>query len=133
VRIARVGDNGITAIEFFAPAINADGLVAFRGQSAAGQAIFVGDGSAAPVRVLGKGDAVQTDLGPGRIGQHIDNPSSWPVFSGAPGINAHGDIVAIAGLHPDGNTQVEWGSGVIVAWTAGDPIFVDGFETPPPL
>ena len=131
LKIARVGEHGITAIEFFAPAINADGLVAFRGQSAGGQAIFVGDGSGAPVRVLGKGDAVQTDLGPGRIGQHIDNPSSWPVFSGAPGINAHGDIVAIAGLHPDGDTQTEWGSGVIVAWTAGDPIFADGFEAPP--
>lgn len=131
VRIARVGEHGITAIEFFAPAINAAGLVAFRGQSAAGQAVFVGDGSGAPVRAIGKGDAVATDLGPGRLGQHIDNPNSWPVFSGAPGINDHGDIVAVAGLHPADNNQIEWGSGVIVAWTAGDPIFTDGFEPPP--
>jgi hypothetical protein len=133
VRIARVGEHGITAIESFAPAINASGLIAFRGRTADGQAIFVGDGGGAPVRAVGKGDTLMTDLGPGRIGQHIDNPTSWPVFSGGPGINDHGDIVAVAGLHPDGNTQVEWGSGVIVAWAGvDDPIFADGFEPAPP-
>lgn len=130
--IARVGENGITALEFFAPAINNAGQIAFRAQDTNGQAIYVGDGKTL-TRVAGKGDPIDTDLGAGRIGQHIDNPSSWPIFSGMPGINDHGDVVFIAGLHPDGDTQTEWGTGVIVAYaTVGDDtIFTDGFETPP--
>lgn len=130
VEIARVGTHGLLEIDSFRPAINHAGLVAFRGRDAAGQAVFVGDGSAAPLRAIGKGDAVMTDLGPGRLGQHIDNPSSWPVFSGAPGINGHGDLVVVAGLHPDGDNQVEWGSGVMVVPVRGDAIFGDGFEAP---
>lgn len=131
VRIARVGDDGLLAIDFFAPALNNHGLVAFRGRDANGQAVFVGDGNGL-VRVIARGDLVATDLGPGQLGQHIDNPSSWPVFSGAPGINDHGDVVVVAGLHPEGNTQVEWGTGVIVAWAAqADGIYANGFEAVP--
>lgn len=128
--IARVETTGtIREIDSFAPAMNDQGLVAFRARDANGQAIYIGDGKSL-VRVAGKADALVTDLGPGRIGQHIDNPSSWPIFSGAPGINNRGDVVFVAALHPDGDTQTEWGTGVIVAKAVAnsDLIFADGFE-----
>jgi len=123
--IARVEPAGtIREIDSFAPAINDDGLVVFRARDAIGQAIYAGDGSAL-VRVVGLGSAVDTDLGPGRIGQH----DSSPIFSGAPTLNAHGDIAFIAALHPDGNNTIEWGSGVFVARAGGtDGIFSDGFD-----
>ena len=134
VEIARVDPAGpIRAIDSFAPDINNNGLVVFRGQDADGQAIFVGDGKTL-VRVIGKGDVVGTDQGPGQIGQHIDDPSSWPIFSGAPTINNAGDVALVAGLHPEGDSQTEWGSGVFVAYvipTVNDIIFADGFETVP--
>ncbi len=126
-QIARGGADGIVSIESFAPAINNSGLVAFRATDAVGQAVYVGDGTSL-VRVIGKGDVVPTDLGSAQIGQH----DASPIFGGAPGINDHGDVVAIAGLHPEGNNQVEWGSGVIVAWaTVSDVLFADGFEVAP--
>jgi len=128
--IARVEAAGtIRAIDSFAPAMNNDGLVTFRGCDANGQAIYVGDGTTLR-RVIGKDDLVATDLGIAGIGQHVDDPNGWPIFSGAPGINAHGDIAFIAGLYPQGNNQVEWGSGVFVAYADGDVIFQDGFENP---
>lgn len=125
--IARVGAGPITTIDAFAPAINNNGLVAFRASDSNGQAVYVGDGNTL-VRVIGKGDLIDTDLGSGRLGQH----DSSPVFGGAPHINDNGDVVAIAGLHPHDNNQVEWGSGVIVAWAVvDDTLFADGFEAPP--
>ena len=128
--IARVEATGtIRAIESFAPAINENGLVVFRARDANGQAIYAGDGESLK-RVVGKADAVTTDLGAANIGQHIDDPSAWPIFSGAPGVNDNGDIAFIAALHPAGDNQVEWGSGVFVAYAAGDLIFSDGFESP---
>jgi hypothetical protein len=123
VEIARVGANGLTEIEFFAPAMNIDGLVAFRGRDSAGQAIFVGDGAQLR-RVIGNGDAVTVDLGAGRIGQH----DSSPVFGGGVAINSAGDIAFTAGLHPDGNNQIEWGSGVFVAYAEQLILFANGFE-----
>lgn len=125
--IARVGSGPITGIDSFAPAINNNGLVAFRGVDAGGQAVYVGDGTTL-VRVIGKGDIIDTDLGSGQLGQH----DSSPVFGGAPDINDHGDVVAIAALHPAGDNQVEWGSGVIVARAAidDDTLFANGFESP---
>lgn len=136
VEIARVDPAGaIRAIDSFAPDINNDGLVVFRGQDADGQAVFVGDGETL-VRVVGKGDVVATDQGPGQIGQHVDDPSSWPIFSGAPTINNAGDVALVAALHPEGDTQTEWGSGVFVAYATpavDDVIFADGFEPAPLL
>lgn len=130
VEIARVESTGtIRNLESFAPAMNAAGMVVFRARDANGQALYAGDGTTL-VRVIGNEDPVMTDLGPGRIGQHIDNPDSWPIFSGAPGINDHGDIAFIGALHPDGDTQVEWGSGVFVAYAEGDAIFSNGFDGP---
>lgn len=130
VEIARVDPAGtLRDIESFAPAMNNNGLVVFRARDANGQAIYAGDGTTL-TRVIGKEDAVATDLGPGRVGQHIDNPSSWPIFSGAPDVNENGDIAFIAALHPDGDTQIEWGTGIFVAKAAGNVIFSDGFELP---
>lgn len=126
VEIARKGDGPVTDIEFFAPAINNSGLVVFRATDANGQAIYVGDGQSL-VRVAGRGDVLVTDLGPAQIGQH----DSSPVFSGAPHINDNGDVVFIAALHPEENSQVEWGTGVFVARAAAgkdDTIFANGFE-----
>ena len=128
VEIAEVDPAGtIRDIEFFAPAINDAGLVAFRAKDENGQAIYVGDGESLE-RVIGDGDPVDTDLGAGQIGQ--DN-SSDPIFSGKPAINARGDIAFIAGLYPAGDNQTEWGSGVFVAKAhvvVDDRVFADGFD-----
>ena len=135
VEIARADAAGpVRVIDSFAPDINNDGLVVFRGQDADGAAIFAGDGETL-VRVAGQGDVVPTDQGPGQLGQHVDDPSSWPVFSGSPTINNAGDIAFVAGLHPEGNNQIEWGSGVFVAYatpTIDDIIFADGFDPASP-
>jgi hypothetical protein len=122
--IARTGAGGITTIDFFGPAIDAGGRVVFRGRDGAGRALFVGDGSALR-RVIGVGDRVSTDLGTAQLGQ---NNSTDEIFSGRPHVNAAGDIAYVAALHPDGNNQVEWGSGVFVARANDDRLFGDGFE-----
>ena len=46
------------------PAVNANGLVAYRDSDA----VFVGDGTAPAVRIAGPGDTVDTDLGPLTLG-----------------------------------------------------------------
>ncbi len=126
--IAEVDPDGtIRDIEFFAPAINDAGLVAFRARDENGQAIYVGDGESL-ARVIGNGDDVETDLGLAQIGQ---NNATDPIFSGKPAINARGDIAFIAGLYPAGDNQTEWGSGVFVTrarMVVTDRIFADGFE-----
>lgn len=122
--IAAVDPAGtIRELDFFAPSVNDDGLVAFRARDAMGQAIYVGDGSEL-VRVVGQSSAVATDLGPGEVGQN----DASPIFAGKPDINARGDVAFVATLHPAGNNQVEWGSGVFVAYAGGDLIFADGFD-----
>lgn len=130
--IAAVDPAGtIRAIESFAPSINDAGWVVFRARDENGQAIYIGDGETL-VRVIGKGDVVETDLGTAQIGQHIDDPDGWPIFSGKPAINALGDIAFVAGLHPKGDSQTEWGSGVFVAYAPEakptDIVFRDGFD-----
>jgi len=79
------------------------------------EAIFAGDGTDL-VRVIGEHDLVTTDLGTGRIDQHDGSV----VFGGALSINARGDIAFSAGLTPENDNQVEWGSGIFIA---------DGFES----
>ena len=125
VQIARTGTQGLGSIEFFGPAINDDGLVAFRGVDSAGkQAIFVGDDSTLR-RVIGRGDPIETDLGIGQIDQ--ETPGS-PAFSGGVAINAAGDIAFSPTLTPLGNNQIEWGTGVYVAQAGTQLIHANGFE-----
>lgn len=114
--VAAVGSDGLADIHFFAPDVNDAGQVVFRGDDADGQAVFVADGESL-VRVAGNGDYVQTDLGEGQLGQH----DTSPVFGGAPRINAGGDVSFAAGIHPAGDNQVEWGSGVFVAYAEQEP------------
>jgi len=114
----------ITGLDFFRPAINGDGLVVFRAVDAGGQAIYVSDGVTLR-RIIGRGDVLSTDLGLAQIGQ---NNASDAVFSGAQSINANGDVAFIAALHPDGNNQIEWGTGVFVASANLDTVFANGFE-----
>jgi hypothetical protein len=129
--IAEVDPSGtILDLDSFAPAINDNGWIAFRARDGDGQAVYLGDGNEL-VRVVGNHDVVQTDLGTAQLGQH----DSSPVFAGRPAINAHGDIAFVAGLHPEADNGVEWGSGVFVAYASGvvdDLIFADGFDTTPP-
>jgi hypothetical protein len=123
VEIGRVGVAGLTEIESFGPAINADGLVAFRGRDINGQAIFVGDGQTLR-RVIGRGDSIGSDLGIAQIGQN----DSSPVFGGGVAINVQGDVAFTAALHPPGNNQIEWGTGVYVAYASANTLFANGFE-----
>ena len=47
---------------------------------------------------------------------------------------ARGDIAFVAGVYPQGDNSVEWGSGVFVAYatpTVKDLIFADGFDPLP--
>ena len=69
-----------------------DKFVVFRGQDANGQAVFVGDGKTL-VRVIGKGDVVNTDQGPGQIGQHIDH-GAHRIRDGVVGVVDQGDGAA---------------------------------------
>jgi hypothetical protein len=128
--IARVEAEGtIRAIDSFAPDVNDEGLVVFRASDVDGQAVYAGDGTSL-VRIAGNGDVVATDQGAGQLGQH----DASPVFSGAPTVNEGGDVAFVAGLHPQGDNQVEWGSGVFVAYAdqgaPDDVVFRDGFEQP---
>lgn len=114
--IAEVDAQGtIRSIEFFPPDINNAGQVVFRAVDPDGQAIYVADGEQL-VRVVGKGDIVEVDLGTARLGQH----DSSPVFGGAPSINDNGDVVFTAGVHPEDDNLVEWGTGVFVAYGSGE-------------
>ena len=115
----------VRAIASFPPAINSGGLTVFRGRDANGEAIFIADNVNGVRRLIGKGARLQTDLGLAQIGQHNSTDS---VFSGAPSINDNGDIAFVAALHPDGQDQVEWGTGVFVAKAAGNAIFSDDFD-----
>ncbi|MCB1605922.1 MAG: hypothetical protein KDI71_02950 [Xanthomonadales bacterium] len=123
LQIAQTGVDGLVEIEAFAPVLNDSGLVAFRGRDDMGQAIFIGDGVDLK-KVVSQGDLLPSDLGMAQIGQN----DASPVFGGGIAINDNGDIAFIAALHPPGNNQVEWGSGVYVAYAGFDKIFSDGYE-----
>ena len=110
--IATTDDAMVNSISFFKPAANANGLVAFRGTDNDGlDAIFAGDGNTL-TRVIGEHDTVTIDLGLARIDQH-DNSVT---FGGAPAMNEHGDIAFNATLTPADNNQIEWGSGMFIAY-----------------
>lgn len=123
--IARVGAQGLTTIDFFGAAIDDLGRVVFRGRDSLGRALFVSDGTTL-LRVIGQGSLVETDLGLAQLGQ---NNSTDEIFSGRPNVNGTGDIAFVAALHPNGNNQVEWGSGVFVASIGqAEVLFRSGFE-----
>jgi hypothetical protein len=122
--IARVGVNGVTAIDFFGPAVDGAGNVVFRGRDAVGRALFVGNGSTLR-RIVGQSSLIDTDRGLAQVGQ---NTTADEIFSGRPNVNAAGDIAFVAALHPFGNNQVEWGTGVFVARVQPENIFASGFQ-----
>lgn len=106
----------VSDIEFFSPAVNGSGLVAFRAfDTSALRAIWVGDG-ATLTRVVTEHDILPSDQGPARVDQN----DSSPVFGGGPSINAAGDVAFNCALTPPDNNQIEWGTGVYVA-TATPP------------
>jgi len=122
VTIATTAMPEISAIDYFAPAANDHGQVVFRAFDGAGlMAVFVGDGQNL-VKVVAEHDLVPTDLGTGRIDQHDDSV----VFGGSPDINNSGDVAFHATLTPADNNQIEWGTGLFIAY--GSTIFSDGFE-----
>ena len=110
--IATEADPLVSEIIFFPPTVNNNGLVVFRGEDAAGlDAIFAGDGTTL-TRVIGRTDLLPTDLGTAQINQN-DNSIA---FGGALGLNNRGDIAFNAALTPEKNTQIEWGSGMFIAY-----------------
>jgi hypothetical protein len=110
--IATTSTRGVSEIDFFPPAANNLGHVAFRGKDENGlHAVFVGDGVELR-RVIGEHDLIPTDLGVGRIDQH---DSSVP-FGGSISINEQDDIVFQCALTPRDDNQVEWGSGLYIAF-----------------
>lgn len=114
VPIATTLDPQISGIDFFGPDVNEEGWVVFRAFDGSGlRAIFVGDGVALR-RVIGEHDLVPSDLGQARIDQH----DTSPVFGGSVAINAGGDVVFHAALTPSADNQIEWGSGIFVAYAA---------------
>jgi len=123
ITVATTAMPEITAIDAFAPSANDHGQVVFRAFDGAGlMAIFVGDGQDL-VKVVTEHDVVPTDLGEGRIDQH----DSSVVFGGSPDINNAGDVAFHATLTPVDNNQIEWGTGLFIAY--GSWIFSDGFES----
>ena len=123
VTIATTGMPEISSIDAFGPSANDHGQVVFRAFDSAGLlAVFVGDGVDL-ARVATEHDVVPTDLGDGRIDQHDGSV----VLGGAPDINNAGDVAFIAALTPADNNQIEWGSGLFIAY--GSLIFADGFES----
>lgn len=115
-KIAGTDDPEVASIDFFAPQVNDDGVVAFRAFDAVGlRVIYAGDGSTLR-RVVREHDLVMTDLGVARIDQH----DSSPVFGGTVAINAAGDVAFAATLTPEDDPQIEWGTGMFIAY-ADDP------------
>lgn len=123
IEIATTDDPDINVIEFFAPSLNNNGLVAFRIRDGENlYAIAVGNGEEWQ-RVIGQFDPIPTDLGPGQIARQ----DTSPVFGGGVAINDNGDIAFNASLKPEDTVQIEWGSGVYIAYAdrMDDPVLGD--------
>jgi hypothetical protein len=113
--IALTSGPDISNLEFFAPAANNRGMVAFRAFDETGlRAVWAGDGTTLR-RIATEHDIVPSDLGPARIDQET---TSSPVFGGGVSINECGDVTFHCGLAPPENNQVEWGSGAYVAYAS---------------
>jgi hypothetical protein len=92
-QIAQAGDLGITSptMANFPPSISNSGWVAFRARDAAGDALFVGDGTTLR-RIVGMNDIVRTDLGPIALGFNFGG-SNIQALSGTIDINSSNQIV----------------------------------------
>ena len=99
--------DNISEIELFSPKVNDQGQVLFRAKDIEGKrGIYMADTSGVK-RIIGEGDEVQTDLGPGKI---LSNPN-YPGFGGEVDMNDHGEIVFYCLLVGAKDNQ-EWGSAV---------------------
>lgn len=107
----------IRSFDSFPPDVNDAGQVVFRGKDAEGQAIYVAGPGGRLTKVVGEGSPLTTDLGEGQVAQHDGSN----VFGGAPQINSNGDVAFTAALTPADDDQVEWGTGVFVAYADATP------------
>ncbi|MFU8828462.1 MAG: hypothetical protein ACNA8P_03405 [Phycisphaerales bacterium] len=104
----------LNSIEFFAPRINNNGLVTFRGFDGSGKrSVFVGDGTQL-VKIATEGTQLETDLGTLTIGR-LDGA---PAFGSSPDINDDGLVVFAASVN-DGVTDI--GTAITVALIADAP------------
>lgn len=97
--VAMEGQNGISEIETFSSKVNDSGLVLFRAKDAEGRRGLYIASEEGVKRLLGEGDEVATDVGPGKI---LYNPN-FPGFGGDVDMNEQGDIVfyCLIVSHPD--------------------------------
>ena len=111
VTIAQEGDLDITDIEFFSPAINSDGVVAFRGRDDRGQtAIYVGDGIDL-VKLVTIGDTLP---GAGFFDDVIaGRPDGQTAFGGGVSINDLGEVAFSVQVNDGSGTLL--GTGIYVA------------------
>lgn len=89
-----------TSMSTFPPAISDNSWVAFRARDAAGDALFIGDGTTL-VRITGMNSTVMTDLGATTLGYSF-GPGNVQALSGPIDINANGQI-AFAGILANGS------------------------------
>ncbi len=114
-RIGYVGDGIVTTIDIFAPDVNDNGLVVFRGEDSAGHSsVFVGDGLAT-IRAFGEGDQIITDIGLRRIGRR-DGQSNQ---GGALRVNNRGDVSFSFQYFDETNSQSVADGGLVLLLTAG--------------
>lgn len=117
ITIALAGQGGVagtgTTIEFFAPAVNNNGVVTFRAFNSSGQrAVWVGDGTTL-LQVATRGTVVPLPAGGTTTIGRVDGS---PDFGGGPEINDFGDVVF--------NAQIASGTsaGIIVAQAVRPPV-----------
>jgi hypothetical protein len=117
---------GVRGFAFFTPAINNHGAVAFRATEVSSidpsstDAVFIGDGTNL-LKVVGERMQVPADIGLAQIGQET---LSSPAFAGGIALNDRNQVAFTAGVHPDGNNQIEWGTAIYVA----NPIIRGDFD-----
>ena len=104
----------LNSIEFFAPRINSNGTVTFRGFDGSGKrSVYVGDGTKL-IKIATEGTELETDLGTLTIGR-LDGS---PAFGSSPDINDAGEVVFAASVN-DGFTDI--GTAITVATVADTP------------
>lgn len=105
----------LSSIEFFAPQINNNGIVTFRGFDGNGKrSVYVGDGTTL-VKIATEGTQLETDLGTLTIGR-LDGA---PAFGSSPDINDAGEVVFAASVN-DGVTDI--GTAITVATVSDEPV-----------